>query len=524
MDKICMLVLVLLFNGLVVSSSAVNMSVLLIHSMYPSHFFPLVSLGEELLRRGHRVASLGVSIEGYEHIPRLITSSGIQFINCANISKDIFMDYIHSTQFDGASGSVIELVYNISEFASRLNNATHEDYLITMRKTIDTLNGSHYDYLIGEHEVVGLLHYASKKWKNKKIMLVPLILGLIPRYVVSWPFPKLLSPYTDSMTLHQRFMNTVVYDIFERIALKIYTSVLLPEKVQFDSSSYANDILTNLIAFPTLYNTIIGLEWTHSVLPLQHYVGPMLPLASQPLHPSLVEWLQMAPGHPLIYIGMGTTVVMTEETATLFLPLSEGYRIVWSMVYENNFLSEFRVNKRSVYISSWISQLAMLEHPDMKLAILHCGLNGVQEALYNAVPIICIPYGADQHDVAFRISAKKLGLVILPKELTSERLLEAVNEILHNKSSKIKENVMKISKLYRAAGGTKRGADLVELYADVGYDHGIPSFLRDDYSFVEYYNIDVWMIVGSILGIILFILYKAFRYCLCCCQQKIKQD
>ena len=68
------------------------------------------------------------------------------------------------------------------------------------------------------------------------------------------------------------------------------------------------------------------------------------------------------------------------------------YIIVWSLHQSNyDILNGLSINKDCVYISSWISQITMLQHQSVVLAILHCDINGVVKARYHFVPVICFP-------------------------------------------------------------------------------------------------------------------------------------
>ena len=47
-----------------------------------SSFLPLVTLlRAELVKRGHQVTTLGPTVEGYEHLPKLAESHGMKFIS-----------------------------------------------------------------------------------------------------------------------------------------------------------------------------------------------------------------------------------------------------------------------------------------------------------------------------------------------------------------------------------------------------------------------------------------------------------
>ena len=71
-----------------------------------------------------------------------------------------------------------------------------------------------------------------------------------------------------------------------------------------------------------------------------------------------------------------------------------------------------------------------LGHPKTTLLVSHCGMNSIMEAIYHAVPVVCIPFQGDQIDNGVRVKAQGLGLMIPPKSLTTARLEEAIYTVI----------------------------------------------------------------------------------------------
>ncbi|KAL5478072.1 hypothetical protein EMCRGX_G024950 [Ephydatia muelleri] len=147
----------------------------------------------------------------------------------------------------------------------------------------------------------------------------------------------------------------------------------------------------------------------------------------------------------------------------------------------------------------------MFQQKAVAMAILHCGIGGVQEALYNKVPVICVPYGYDQFDTAARLEQWGLGIVI-----NSQEVFNAVERV---GSGEFDSKVEKMSIILRAPGGTKAAADLVELYAEVGHEHGVPAFAKYQWSWVEYYNLDVLGVLAAAIGVFLWMSVKLLKLC-----------
>ncbi len=66
----------------------------------------------------------------------------------------------------------------------------------------------------------------------------------------------------------------------------------------------------------------------------------------------------------------------------------------------------------------------------------------------------------------------------------------------------------KLRKIFVHAGGSERAAQLVEFYADVGHEHLIPAYIKYNWSWLQYYNADVYAFLTVCLVLGLFLLYK----------------
>ena len=71
----------------------------------------------------------------------------------------------------------------------------------------------------------------------------------------------------------------------------------------------------------------------------------------------------------------------------------------------------------------------MLQHHSVVLAILHCGINSVMEALYHSIPVICFQSAYEQFDVANRLESQGLGMWFIPSKVTTYDIDDSVNKI-----------------------------------------------------------------------------------------------
>ena len=87
---------------------------------------------------------------------------------------------------------------------------------------------------------------------------------------------------------------------------------------------------------------------------------------------------------------------------------------------------------KNIKVASWLPQNDILGHPKTRLFIGHAGMNGLLQAAYHGVPMICVPFFGDQFDNS--IAAKHFGMAeILYKEsITKDSLVNAINTVLNN--------------------------------------------------------------------------------------------
>uniref|UniRef100_A0A1I7YQ59 glucuronosyltransferase n=1 Tax=Steinernema glaseri TaxID=37863 RepID=A0A1I7YQ59_9BILA len=200
------------------------------------------------------------------------------------------------------------------------------------------------------------------------------------------------------------------------------------------------------------------------------------------------------------------------------------------------------VASKNVHFSEWIPQSDLLQHPKTAAFITHGGYNSLQEAIIAGKPLITIPLFGDQPRNA-RIAQKHgIGYLITKAEVTEENLVKALKAVLTEekysvaakhgigylitKAEVTEENLVKALKAvlteekYSMAAVrlrymlekkpiapetllTRWTEFLVEFKT---LDNLVPHGTK--LGFVQYHNIDVMIAIVSVLGALLFILFK----------------
>ncbi|XP_044731275.1 uncharacterized protein LOC123294226 [Chrysoperla carnea] len=162
----------------------------------------------------------------------------------------------------------------------------------------------------------------------------------------------------------------------------------------------------------------------------------------KPLPENIKSFLDNAQ-NGFIYFSLGSNIksyLLGEKTIATILKVFKRlpYKILWK--YE----SEVLLNKPdNVFISQWVPQKTVLEHANIKLFMTQGGLQSAEEAIRAQVPLIIIPFVADQHQNAGRFQQLGIGKCLLRAELTEQVLNNTIYEVIYSKS--YKKNIKEIS-------------------------------------------------------------------------------
>lgn len=72
-------------------------------------------------------------------------------------------------------------------------------------------------------------------------------------------------------------------------------------------------------------------------------------------------------------------------------------------------------------------------HPKVKAFITHGGSHGIYEGICNGVPMVMLPLFGDQADNVQRMTARGVAESLSIVDVTSAKLLEALNKVINDK-------------------------------------------------------------------------------------------
>ena len=98
--------------------------------------------------------------------------------------------------------------------------------------------------------------------------------------------------------------------------------------------------------------------------------------------------------------------------------------------------TDMRDKPDNLFLHKWLPQTAILGHPNTKLFINHGGQSSMQEAWCHKVPMVVLSIFGDQAMNAVETERLGTGIHIPFKQMTSESLSQAVDEVINDEVGK----------------------------------------------------------------------------------------
>lgn len=177
------------------------------------------------------------------------------------------------------------------------------------------------------------------------------------------------------------------------------------------------------------------------VSPLTGYARPLLPNVvqvgflhvEQKIHPlpSDIDRFLSRSKHGVIYCSFGTNVKanlvdlnLVESMVRTFSDLK--YDILWK------FDGMINNSYNNIKVVNWAPQQDILGHANVKLFITQGGAQSRDESVARGVPLLVIPFFADQFDTAYKVEEIGVGQMLRPEDATPELLSMTIKDILEN--------------------------------------------------------------------------------------------
>lgn len=157
--------------------------------------------------------------------------------------------------------------------------------------------------------------------------------------------------------------------------------------------------------------------------------GMHIKQSRKPLPDDLQQLLDNAE-HGVIYVSWGSIInsqgmplSKKQEIVGAFKRLPQ--TILWK--WENDSLT---ASVKNLHIRSWLPQIDILCHPNVKVFMSHGGLMGTSEGVYCQKPTIVTPIYGDQFLNGAALEHRGMGIVLHYPELTEDTIVAVIQRIL----------------------------------------------------------------------------------------------
>jgi zeaxanthin glucosyltransferase len=184
-----------------------------------------------------------------------------------------------------------------------------------------------------------------------------------------------------------------------------------------------------------------------------HYTGPL----RDPSAETVSFPYDQLTDKPIVYASLGTIVNTRRDLFERIARACEGLSVQLVMAH-GGALTEQTSQKLpgAPLVFPYVPQLTFLERAS--LVITHAGLNTVMDAVSHGVPMVCLPITGEQPGIAARVQHTGAGVVVSDPLVANIR--SAIQKVLNEHSYTARAKNLQV-RLHQA-GGTRKAADIIE--------------------------------------------------------------
>ncbi|KHN72525.1 UDP-glucuronosyltransferase [Toxocara canis] len=167
---------------------------------------------------------------------------------------------------------------------------------------------------------------------------------------------------------------------------------------------------------------------------------------AKPLPEDVEKFVSSPNSRGTIYVAFGSMADWSNAPSHVIKSFVEAfnaldaYRIIWSSKAKPP-----EGLKDHIKILSWAPQSSILLHKRTKLFFTHAGLKSIRESICAKVPMLAIPFFADQAKNAYLCRAAGFARIIHKRKVNASVLLESIEDMLNNGS--YQRRISKVNKL-----------------------------------------------------------------------------
>ncbi|XP_074037416.1 UDP-glycosyltransferase UGT5 isoform X2 [Leptinotarsa decemlineata] len=468
-----------------------------------SHQIIFQSIWKELSLRGHKVTVI---------TPNPLSDTSLK--NLKEIDVRSAYEVLSKKNFSGSMGTSTSTLFKVFFIHDMLISITEAEIQQKSVLELMALDENHFDVILVQ-SLHPLMYFTGAKFRAPIIGVSSFDIFLEFHDAVGNPTHPIISPeivyngFDKELSFVER-VKSVLFHIWYRA---IYYWHILPEadkvtrKYLGEDVPYLGDVIKNTSMFLVNVNCIL-----HKVRANVPNVIPMSQMhirKKKPLPKDLQDYLDSS-SQGVVYFSLGSNV----KSANLSIHLREviinafeeiPYNVLWK--WESDYLPDCPEN---VMTRKWLPQQDLLGHPNIKVFITQGGVQSLEEAIANEVPVIGLPFISDQSANVKRMMDRGAGLGLDPNTLTKDDLRNAILEVATNSQYKKQIKKAKSILLDEPLVGVEKAVWWIEY---VLRHKGAPHLRSEaaDMTFFEYFMVDVLAFLSICVLLASFIFIYSMR-------------
>lgn len=237
---------------------------------------------------------------------------------------------------------------------------------------------------------------------------------------------------------------------FNAVGRALHDQYQIP-RVQLDS------VYNNLAALNIVYSIRELQAWPNSFDERFQFVGPLLGDRGE-TEPFPFDDLG---DRPLIYVSLGTVFNANDDFyRQCFRAFADSRYCVALAIGEKTDPRRLEPIPDNFIVRSFMPQLQVLRRA--ALFITHGGMNSVNEALFEGIPLLVVPQGADQFLIAGQVQRLGAGKLLRVRGASAANLRSAAEAILADPAYRQRSEALG-ARLHQA-GGAMAAADAIDVF------------------------------------------------------------
>jgi MGT family glycosyltransferase len=397
---------------------------------------PQLAIGRELLARGHEVTVLGNRVQRER-----IESEGLRF-----------RPYEHAPDAD-ASSRETDLLRDweartpLGAFARLRDRLMYGPSALFARDVLDALDADPADLVVWDYLLLGAGLGAERAGVPSAGVIHHI--NPLPREGV----PPFGPGFAQAKGRPGRVRDAFARRMLER-SFKPGLAALNRARIDLDLDPLEGPFDQLLDADLILVLTSTALDFEGTLPPNLRYTGPALG------PPTTVEWESPWPPEderPLVVASFSTTYMDQQDLAERTVQALAGLPVRGLLTAGRAIDPSGLPVAPNVEVREFVPHSAVFG--EASLVVTHAGMGTVHAALAAGVPLLCIPDGRDQNDIAVRVAARGAGIRVR-RGAGTPAIRRAIEAALADES--LRREAERIGQILRDEDGAARSVDELE--------------------------------------------------------------